>query len=386
LTTGEVYTYWTFFKATNTLDKEVTFRITNAVEVPFLSTLSQEAQMVYSYDGENWFRFTNHSYSDGTYTFAGTFTNNEVYVATFFPFSYTEMQGYTNTVDASPWGVKSILGSSEQDREISLLKITNPSIPDNDKKVIYIIGRQHSAETCSSHMLRGMIDFLISENADAQKMRDEFVWYIVPMVNPDGVYLGKSRGTSEDRNANRDWMNNETVEVNIVRDHIDSINNSIGIDFFIDWHSQMDDDSWYNYVYSPLGNTFFSVLSAWTDFDIESASVPGTGSVSSCTARQYIYNNIVYDPMFVFEPTPHLHSWTIFSLEQEGANVAYAIDEYFTLEPFAIIVLPDTQFYSQSYPTIFSNQTQWIADNVEDMNILFVLHEGDIVNKDVTAQ
>jgi hypothetical protein len=55
-------------------------------------------------------------------------------------------------------------------------------------------------------------------------------------------------------------------------------------------------------------------------------------------------------------------------------------------QPFTIIVLPDTQYYSESYPTIFDNQTQWIVDNVASMNILFVLHEGDIANNDVTAQ
>jgi hypothetical protein len=49
-------------------------------------------------------------------------------------------------------------------------------------------------------------------------------------------------------------------------------------------------------------------------------------------------------------------------------------------------VLPDTQFYSQSYPAIFSNQTQWIVNNVEDINILFVFHEGDLVNNDLPAQ
>jgi uncharacterized repeat protein (TIGR02543 family) len=330
LTTGEVYTYWTYFKVTNTLGKEVTFRILNANLVPFLSTTSEEAQMVYSYDGIDWSRFTNHSYSSGIYTFSTTFTNNQVYVATFFPFSYTEMQSYTNTVDASPWAVKSILGSSEQSREISLLKITNSSIPDADKKVIYIIGRQHSAETCSSHMLKGLIDFLISDNADAQRMRNAFIWYIVPMVNPDGVYLGKSRATSEDRNANRDWKNDLTVEINIVRDHIVSINNTLGIDFFIDAHSQMNDIRWYNFVYSPPGNTFFNILSAWTDFDVQSVSAPGNGSASSCTARQYLLSeNIILDPMFGLEPAPHLYTWTIASLRQQGVNVAYAINEYF---------------------------------------------------------
>jgi hypothetical protein len=81
-----------------------------------------------------------------------------------------------------------------------------------------------------------------------------------------------------------------------------------------------------------------------------------------------------------------------FAQWNDGAGTFY-VDNVFSpavntykLEPFAIIVLPDTQFYSESYPTIFSNQTQWIVDNVEDMNILFVLHEGDLVNSDVTAQ
>ena len=49
-------------------------------------------------------------------------------------------------------------------------------------------------------------------------------------------------------------------------------------------------------------------------------------------------------------------------------------------EDFTIIVLPDTQYYSQSYPTIFSAQTQWIVDNRSALNIVYVAHEGDLVN------
>ncbi len=49
-------------------------------------------------------------------------------------------------------------------------------------------------------------------------------------------------------------------------------------------------------------------------------------------------------------------------------------------DEFTIIVLPDTQTYSQSYPDIFTEQTQWIVDNKDTLNIAFVIHEGDIVN------
>ena len=47
---------------------------------------------------------------------------------------------------------------------------------------------------------------------------------------------------------------------------------------------------------------------------------------------------------------------------------------------FTIAVLPDTQNYSESYPQIFDQQTQWIADHSEDQNIVFVSHLGDLVN------
>ena len=47
---------------------------------------------------------------------------------------------------------------------------------------------------------------------------------------------------------------------------------------------------------------------------------------------------------------------------------------------FSIIVLPDTQFYSASYPGIFSNQTNWIVNNIASMKIAYVAHEGDVVD------
>jgi hypothetical protein len=48
-------------------------------------------------------------------------------------------------------------------------------------------------------------------------------------------------------------------------------------------------------------------------------------------------------------------------------------------EDFTLIVVPDTQYYSQSYPTIFSAQTQWIVNNRVGLNIVYVAHEGDLV-------
>ncbi len=326
------YQYWTYFSASNVLDQEVTVNISGIDSIPLLAEQIEENQMVYSCDGENWDRLTSHSYSansGGTYTFVETFTCDPVQIATFFPFTYEKMHNYVDTVSVSPWAVETILGSSVLGRDVDLLTITNPAIPNAGKRAIYIIGRQHSAETASSHMLEGLIDFLISGSPDAARMRNNFVWYFVPMVNPDGVYLGKSRETSEGNDPNRDWHqdNTGTAEVGLVRTHMEAINSAQGIDMFIDWHSQMNDARWYNFTYSPPGNTFFPILSSWTDIDSQDAS--GTScAVNSCTARGFATLDLGV-PMFGFEPTPHLATWTEASLNDQGELVAYAIDEYF---------------------------------------------------------
>ncbi len=49
-------------------------------------------------------------------------------------------------------------------------------------------------------------------------------------------------------------------------------------------------------------------------------------------------------------------------------------------EEFTIVVLPDTQFYSESAPAIFQAQTNWIRTNPNGENIIYAAHLGDIVD------
>ena len=51
----------------------------------------------------------------------------------------------------------------------------------------------------------------------------------------------------------------------------------------------------------------------------------------------------------------------------------------FEPQNFSIVILPDTQYYSRDYPEIFTNQTRWVVDNAVDLNVVFVLHLGDLV-------
>jgi len=53
--------------------------------------------------------------------------------------------------------------------------------------------------------------------------------------------------------------------------------------------------------------------------------------------------------------------------------------------PFTVAVLPDTQFYSQTYPDTFKAQTRWVVANKAAENIAFVSQLGDIVNVGASA-
>lgn len=60
-----------------------------------------------------------------------------------------------------------------------------------DKPVIFLSSRVHCGEAPASHVLQGIIDFLSnSESTQAKILLDKFVFKIVPILNPDGVYRG----------------------------------------------------------------------------------------------------------------------------------------------------------------------------------------------------
>jgi len=63
-----------------------------------------------------------------------------------------------------------------------------------------------------------------------------------------------------------------------------------------------------------------------------------------------------------------------------GSIAALSLTAQAPSDEFTIVALPDTQFYSSTYPQIFSAQTNWIAQHVADQNIKLVVGLGDIVD------
>ena len=49
-------------------------------------------------------------------------------------------------------------------------------------------------------------------------------------------------------------------------------------------------------------------------------------------------------------------------------------------EPFALVVVPDVQYLTLSYPDILDEMLQWAADEADQQDIAYLLQEGDITH------
>ena len=75
------------------------------------------------------------------------------------------------------------------------------------KKAVIITGRVHPGESNSSFIVEGIIKFLTSNHREAKILRQNYIFKIIPMLNPDGVVYGNYRSSLLGVDLNRRWIN-----------------------------------------------------------------------------------------------------------------------------------------------------------------------------------
>lgn len=98
----------------------------------------------------------------------------------------------------------------QQNRKLELItidRVPKPSRVDtkNFIRVIVVLARSHPGESVTSFVCQGLIEFLLGTHPIALVLRENFVFKIVPMVNPDGVFLGNNRCNLIGQDLNRCW-------------------------------------------------------------------------------------------------------------------------------------------------------------------------------------
>lgn len=94
--------------------------------------------------------------------------------------------------------------ANEDCEVITITSRDQNEVPHEQRKGVVISARVHPGETVSSWMMRGVLFFLTDPTSDEAKMlRDNFVFKIVPMLNPDGVINGNYRTSLAGCDLNR---------------------------------------------------------------------------------------------------------------------------------------------------------------------------------------
>ncbi|XP_018012449.1 uncharacterized protein LOC108669580 [Hyalella azteca] len=148
-----------------------------------------------------------------TLTFNVTFPHDHdtVYLAHCYPYTFSLLQQHLLAIQNDPARAsvckQRVMCRTLAGNPVTLLTITSNHPEDEGKKkrAIVLTARVHPGETPASWIMKGALDFLTSDNPRAVDLRRQFVFKIVPMINPDGVIVGNHRCSLAARDLNRQY-------------------------------------------------------------------------------------------------------------------------------------------------------------------------------------
>jgi len=378
---------WFYFRIKGVKDKFIRVTITS----------TDVNRPMYSYNNRDFTRFTE-SESPSLRMFQKTFTEDTVYVAYYTPYNYSYLQERIAEWKLNPFTKIDTLGITDNGLPIQQITITDPLVPDTEKRRVWIHARTHPSETPSSWHFDGVVQKLLSSDDVISYYRQNVVFYLIPFTNPDGVYYGRSRTNYNGIDVESNWDKPEfetSIEVKILKQRMSQINNERVFSVFNNLHSQAASYCTF-WIHTP-GSTSPRFYRREYQFSNLNTSdnpyfVPDDYSESNLLAKfpeGWLWNNHGEQVMALTYETPYdqysSDVWvTDSNLMELGYRNVYAIAEYLELSHPKWYILDnkntiatgswntDTaglEFYSDNFftaPTGNGNSTiEYITQNLE---------------------
>ncbi|MEO7145483.1 MAG: M14-type cytosolic carboxypeptidase [Bryobacteraceae bacterium] len=281
--------------------------------------VTKNTRPVYSYDNRVWRHFADNQVSwddkEPHLTLRFTPGKSTVWIAHLAPYTNEDLENLLRRFRANPDFKQQTIGKTVQGRNLLLLTVTDPSVPDSGKKAIWLMARQHAWETGTSWDLQGALEFLLSHQPDAARIRRSDIFKIIPMADPDGVANGGVRFNANGYDLNRNWDSiDPKLMPEIAAQHQAAsawIRSGHRIDIFLTLHNTESADHIETEMaeggpqLKALANCFWTLLDKDTTF--YSPGGPresGATTTSGMKGRMTVYQGLFHDfkiPAFLME-------------------------------------------------------------------------------------
>ena len=362
---------WFYFRITGVKNKFISVIIIN----------SDVDRPMYSYDNKTFVRFTE-SESPQIDLFQKTFTRDTVYVSYYTPYTFSYLQKRIAQWKQYPFVKVDTMGLTPMGLPMQEIIITDPNTPDSGKYQVWIHARTHPGETPGSFHFDGIVQELLKDNPVIKFYREKIVYHLIPFVNPDGVYYGRSRTNFDgvDLEANWDKPADQTSqEVKILKKRMSQINAKKVISVFVNIHS-IASSSCTVYIHTPNSTSQRFYQREYEFANLQSSDNPyfsqsdyNVTTLRSKFPEGWLWNNYGNKVMAMTYETPYDHysdgTWvTNKNLYRIGARTVYAISEFLQISHPEHLILDNKNAITDGPWALDSAGVEFFGDNYYKIN------------------
>ena len=205
---------WYYFRMDQVRGRDLTLTLTDLVgeynDKPGACPAGPDIIPVFSEDGgRTWRHFADSACSwddvKKEVTLAFRPGADSLVIAHVPPYTPADLGRLLADVGRLPFVAVEVIGSTAGGRDLHLVTVTDPQVPDAGKKSLWLQARQHAWEAGTSYVAEGALRFLASDDPQARELRRRVIFRCTPMVDVDGCLAGGVRFNANGYDLNRHW-------------------------------------------------------------------------------------------------------------------------------------------------------------------------------------
>jgi hypothetical protein len=214
---------------------------------------AQPMRAAYSEDGDTWLQTGDGKREGKWMRYEQRVTAQRAWFAWGPPFTPSDAAELVNGVaEAHPFAEAFTLCRTREGRPVPALRIREGERPDDQRRGVWIVARQHAWESGASWVCRGLVEWLVSPDERAASLRQRGEIVIVPIMDIDNTAIGAGGKQQNPHDHNRDWHDPpHWPAVAAAMRSIRAMNEAGRFDLYIDLHNPGPNDRQPFYFVAP---------------------------------------------------------------------------------------------------------------------------------------